>query len=153
VQQAHRHCGKQGVADKKKQRCLRNREDDVMNAALLIATVLTAQNPVLLDADPLQVERIDAAYEELADGDTQRAIAQLEAMGALTSNDPALLINLGSAYARMGRTADARALFTRARDAREHYDLELAGGAWVDSRRAATLALAQLNNRPAMAAR
>lgn len=94
----------------------------------------------------------DVAYEELAAGRTEGAIASLEASLKETPGDPALLINLGTAYARAGRMEEARDAFRAAIAAEDRYRVQLADGSWEDSRRIARLALDSLD-RTALAAR
>jgi Flp pilus assembly protein TadD len=89
-------------------------------------------------------DRVDVAFEALAQGRTAEAVAQLQQSRSQQVNDPAVLINLGTAYARQGRTSEARAMFEAAMKSSERYDLELADGSWVDSRKAAKMALANL---------
>ena len=67
-------------------------------------------------------------------------------------DDPALLINLGAAYARKGDAARAAGAFQAAIDSDTRYDLELADGTWVDSRQAARRALETLRNSAQFAA-
>ena len=64
-------------------------------------------------------------------------------------NDPARLINLGQAYARTGRTAEAAQLFLTAMESRDQIDLILADGKVMNSREAAKQALAKLQSRVA----
>ena len=59
--------------------------------------------------------------------------------------DPALLINLGIAYAQNGSTAEARKSFEAALASREVVELETANGTATDSRRLARRALAMLS--------
>jgi cytochrome c-type biogenesis protein CcmH/NrfG len=94
----------------------------------------------------------DVAYEELAAGRTEGAIASLETSLKETPDDPALLINLGTAYARAGRMDDARDAFRAAIAAEDRYRVQLADGSWEDSRKVARLALDSLD-RTALAAR
>lgn len=94
-------------------------------------------------------DRTDVAYQALSEGRTAEAIAQLD----VESDDPATLINLGTAYARQGRMADARAAFTAAIRSKDHYVLELADGRWVDSRKAAKMALESLEKSGSIALR
>jgi cytochrome c-type biogenesis protein CcmH/NrfG len=94
----------------------------------------------------------DVAYEELAAGRTEGAIASLEASLEKTPGDPALLINLGTAYARAGRLEEARDAFRAAIAAEDRYRVQLADGSWEDSRKIARLALDSLD-RTAFAAR
>lgn len=102
------------------------------------------------DSDPAKV---DVAFEALSEGRTAEAISRLETSSAIESAQPAALINLGTAYARQGRTADAQAAFTSALTARQHYYVELADGRWVDSRKAAKMALARLEKSTGLAMR
>ena len=91
-----------------------------------------------------QYETRDVAYEELVGGDNAAAIAALEDALAENPADPAILINLGTAHARMGNYERAEFYFNAARESDVQYDLELAGGRWLDSRDAATLALSSV---------
>lgn len=105
-----------------------------------------AENVAVLGA-PEGVEQQDVAYDALAAGEAREAVANLEALRAENPGDPALLINLGSAYAQLGDVARAEACFREAADSETRYSLELADGSWVDSRRAAQTALRQLRDR------
>lgn len=91
-----------------------------------------------------ETDRVDVAFEALAEGRTAEAVVQLQQNGGVEEGDPAVLINLGTAYARQGRIDEARAMFEAAMTSSERYDLELADGSWVDSRMAAKMALANL---------
>ena len=94
----------------------------------------------------------EAAYEQLAAGENRDAIARIEAALKETPSDPALLINLGTAYAREGRTNEARDAFRRAIASDDPYRVQLADGSWEDSRKVARLALDSLD-RTAFAAK
>lgn len=89
-------------------------------------------------------QQIDVAFDALAAGRTSEAVARLQQGGGAEAGDPAVLINLGTAYARQGRIAEARAMFEAAAKSGKRYDLELADGSWVDSRKAARMALSSL---------
>lgn len=115
-------------------------------AAALTGAALAVPSAVL--ASESGADRVDVAYQALSEGRTAEAIAQLD-----KTSDPAALINLGTAYARQGRTEDARAAFTAAINSRDHYYLELADGSWVDSRKAAKMALAGLEKSSGIALR
>jgi predicted Zn-dependent protease len=118
--------------------------------ATIASTLLLAQGvpfPAERQAGPA-----DAAYEELAAGQTENAITSLEASLRETPGDPALLINLGTAYARAGRMNEARAAFREAIASEDRYRVELADGSWEDSRKVARLALESLD-RTALAAK
>ena len=85
-------------------------------------------------------DRIDVAYQELSEGRTSEAIAKLDGTSAVLQGDPSALINLGTAYARLGQSDKARNFYRAAITSRERYDLQLSDGSWLDSRRAARLA-------------
>lgn len=84
------------------------------------------------------------AYHALMVGDNEAAVEKLES-GKLT--DPAVMINLGQAYVRTGRTGDAAKMFTAAMNSNRSFDLVLADGQVVNSRKAAEMALNNLNGR------
>jgi tetratricopeptide (TPR) repeat protein len=112
-------------------------------AAIIIATALAQAAPATLN---------DVAYTELSSGNSGAAVRKLE-NDAMDRSDPALLINLGTAYARQGATDKALAAFRAAIASPDRYDLELSDGSWMDSREAARQALAKLQSRTAQAAR
>ena len=107
--------------------------------------LLTQSSTTTLIADG--TEQTDAAYDQLASGETQAAITRLEAALAENPGDPALLINLGSAYAETGDLNRAAAAYQAAANSEDRYRLELADGQWVDSRTAARRALQTLETR------
>jgi Flp pilus assembly protein TadD len=80
-------------------------------------------------------------YKALASGNNERAISDM-LDGSISRHDPAFLLNLGQAYARTGRLAEARELFRRAARKTENVDLVLADGRVVSSKLAARQALA-----------
>jgi Flp pilus assembly protein TadD len=109
-------------------------------AAFVASAVLTQ---VVAPVSPVApaVEFVDVAYQELASGRAEQAIARIRANPEIESDDPAALINLGTAHARLGRMDEARDFFMAAVASTNRYDLQLADGRWVDSRRAARMAL------------
>ena len=114
-----------------------------MTALYALSVLLFAQAGATgVDANATQ-ER-DVAYEQLANGEAQSAITRLEAALVENPDDPALLINLGSAYAQTGDQERAAGFYRAAIDSDIRYRLELANGDWVDSRRAARMALRTL---------
>lgn len=118
-----------------------------MVATLLIASAALAHSsapPITVDAN---ADRIDVAYEELVRGQPEAAISKIRSNVKLDADEPAALINLGSAYARIGRTSEAQACYRSAIASNNRYDLELADGRWMDSRRAARLAVEMLAKR------
>ncbi|GGD65615.1 hypothetical protein GRI62_11175 [Erythrobacter arachoides] len=122
-----------------------------MLATLALAPLLFAQAVTSVMVEQ-QYEQRDVAFAELAAGDAPAAIAALEAELAQHPDDPALLINLGSAWSRAGNAERAEFYYRAARDTDQRYNLELADGRWIDSRDAAQLALASVELR-ALAAR
>lgn len=88
-------------------------------------------------------------YDALVAGENDRAISQIMTNDRVSRNDPAKLINLGQAYARTGRTAEAEQLFNAAMQSRDDFDLILADGTVMNSKEAARLALAKLRMRVA----
>ena len=115
-------------------------------------TILTT-HPGGGDFEPFSHGEMTFAFEPLtAAGRTENATARLEASLAETPGDPALLINLGTAYARAGRMDEARDAFRAAIAAEDRYRVQLADGSWEDSRKVARLALDSLD-RTALAAK
>lgn len=86
-------------------------------------------------------------YEALMRGDNERAIAEILTSEQVSKHDPAKLLNLGRAYARMGRTDEAAAIFMAAMQNRENVDLVLADGRVINSKDAARKAYASLQMR------
>jgi Flp pilus assembly protein TadD len=115
--------------------------------ALLVAAAIGAPATAReLVADGVTV--LPVAYETLRAGQTDDAIRALQASSDLSPRDPSRLINLGSAYARLGQMEEAAAMFRAAATSPIRYDLELADGSYMDSRWAARTALARLAARP-----
>lgn len=104
----------------------------------MIATLIAAS----VAAQPVAVE---VGFKQLAAGHDAAAVTQLEGESA-EAGDPARLINLGIAYARLGEEARARTLFEAAQALRDRVELETATGTWVDSRVLARQALAMLDS-------
>lgn len=116
-----------------------------MIANLVMGTLMLAQaGSMAVLSDEQQTQVTDVAYETLAAGEARQAIDNLEALLVQNPGDPALLINLGSAYAQVGDTAKAAQYYREAAASETRYQLELADGSWVDSRRAARTALLRL---------
>ncbi|MFC0202696.1 hypothetical protein [Novosphingobium soli] len=115
-------------------------------AAVVLGTSALSQGEPAAGGD-------DVAYAELSAGQPQEAVRKLEAGGAPRSDDPAVLINLGAAYARAGQADKALAAYRAAVATPVRYDLELADGTWVDSRIAARQALRNMLAASAVAAR
>lgn len=125
-------------------------------AILAGATVpaVSAHDSIVAQAPGSQTgDHIDVAYDQLVKGRAEAAISHIRANPAIEAGDPAALINLGTANAMLGRTSDARALYLAAASSDNHYLLELADGRWMDSRRAARLALTRLSQEGTLALR
>ncbi len=88
-------------------------------------------------------------YEALMRGDNERAVSQIMANQQISKHDPAKLLNLGRAYARIGYTEQAAGYFKAAMQIRESLDLVLADGRVMNSKDAAREAYANLQTRVA----
>lgn len=114
--------------------------------AIAFSAPAAAQSIVVVTAPQAESEDVlPVAYAEMKAGDNRAAIAKLTGDTTLDARDPSRLINLGTAYARLGRTADAAAAYDAAAASPIRYDVELANGRYVDSRWAARTALANLD--------
>ena len=115
-----------------------------MSVSALIVGLLLAQAAapaITVEGEGAEVNgQIDVAYQELTEGRSAEALAKLDSSRAVNDGDPSALINLGTAYARLGQGDKARDLYRTAIVSRVRYDLQLADGSWLDSRRAARLA-------------
>lgn len=122
-----------------------------MSATTLFAGLLLAQSAplALVQNTPASV---DVAYEEISEGRNEAAITRILANRDL-AEDPAALINLGTASARMGDAAKAQDYYRAAIASPKRVYLELADGSWMDSRRAAQAAMNGLGARQTLAAR
>lgn len=87
----------------------------------------------------------ELAAQTLAAGREEEALAVLERASAADPHDPAVLINLGIAYAHKGDDAKARAAFEAALNSHEVVELDTADGSVTDSRRLARKALRMLD--------
>lgn len=124
-----------------------------MAADFALAMVLATLSPSAAVTDILSPPtQSDVAYEELRAGNNDAAIRHLEDAAAGQRDDPARLINLGTAYARDGRPAEAEAMFRAALKSEQRW-LELADGRWLDSHAAARLALTRLGQQGSLALR
>lgn len=123
-----------------------------MPATLVLSVLAAAALTSTPGAEPVVIEQREVAYEEIAAGRPDAAIRTIEPRLAADPEDPALLINLGAAYARKGDASRAEQAFQAAIDSRTRYQLELADGSWTDSRRAARRALATLQRGTQFAA-
>ncbi|MFZ9395579.1 MAG: hypothetical protein ACO25F_05890 [Erythrobacter sp.] len=117
-------------------------------AALALAHVSAGaiEEAGLPDSGTIEVTAAETrgGYEALMAGDNARAIAEIEANRSLAQDDPARLINLGIAHARLGDTARAQDLFSAAVATSDQMELETATGEWIYSRAIARQALNRL---------
>ncbi|KQN00699.1 hypothetical protein ASE85_08605 [Sphingobium sp. Leaf26] len=123
-------------------------------AAMMMGLALAAMMPGMAQAAPEEMVVVGAPDGTLAAtaiqagrfADAQRKLAAMPVYG---ENDPARLINLGNAYAGLGRMAQAREAYRSARFAPE-VTLVLANGTEESSRSVAVRALGRLNPSYAM---
>ena len=124
-----------------------------MVATLVLAGLMfaqAAQPAITLESTP---DRLDVGYRELVQQRPADAIERIAANRSLEADDPAALINLGTANARLGNSDAALDHYRSAIVSRQRYDLELADGRWMDSRAAARLAVKMLAKGEALALR
>ncbi len=115
-----------------------------MFATATMAILMVTQASTATPIETSGIESRDVGYESIASGEARSAIAQLEAARTENPDDPALLINLGAAYAAVGEYELAQQAYRDAIASEDRYELELANGDWIDSRRAARMALLSL---------
>jgi Flp pilus assembly protein TadD len=105
----------------------------------------TAGTPALSAGSETQrMSNVPVAYEAMKAGQNDVAIREILADQSVRADDPSRLINLGTAYARIGRVNEAAAMYRAAIRSDERYAVELSDGQWVDSQDAAKRALARL---------
>ena len=124
-----------------------------MLVSILVASAAMAQSPSPAASTEANVDHVDVAYEELMTNRNREAVEEILASRLDDKGDPAALINLGTAYARLGDTEKARACFEAAIHSDTRYMLELADGRWMDSRRAARKAAKALADAETLALR
>jgi hypothetical protein len=117
-----------------------------MSTSLFLAAALMAQAPATLTVPAPSVPSTDVGYGELMAGRPEAAIARIERGGLARAGDPLALINLGTAYKMLGRKVEAQRLYRAAATSDDRFDVELSDGRWMDSRRAATLAMARVGS-------
>lgn len=123
-------------------------------AAVLMGLALAAIAPGVAMAAPEDVVVVGVpdgglAANALMSHDFQKAATKLKAVWPDGANDPARLINLGNAYAGMGRLVAAREAYRSARFAPEVM-LVMADGSEGSSRDVARRAISRLNPSYAM---
>ena len=129
-----------------------------MSATMLVAALLAQSAPLIVvpgyeGRTGSEIAYAEVGYDELSAGHNAAAIHRIRANRALDMDDPAALINLGTASARMGDMAKAEGYYRAAMASRSRYELELADGRWMDSRQAARSALSRLSQGQMLAAR
>jgi hypothetical protein len=113
-----------------------------MFGCVLLASAAIAAAPVPVDVSASRADWFDVGYDELRGGHAEAAIDRIRANRSISADDPSALINLGAAHARIGKSDEARAFYLAAIASKERYDVQLADGRWMDTRRAARLAIA-----------
>lgn len=122
-----------------------------MSTSLFLAAALMAQGPMTLTVPAPSVPATDVGYHELVAGRPEAAIARIERNGLARAGDPLALINLGTAYKMLGRKDEAQRLYRAAAASDDRFDVELADGRWIDSRRAANIAIARIGSSEMLA--
>ena len=118
-------------------------------SALIAGTMGTAVHAEPSKTGEISYPKESIGYEALMRGDNERAIFHIMANEQVSSGDPAKLLNLGRAYARMGHTDEAAKMFKAVLESRESVDLVLADGSVMNSKVAARKAYASLQRRVA----
>ena len=85
-----------------------------MSVTLFLAAAAATAQPTAVPVNSESVEQIEVAYDALAEGRNQAAIEQMRNSDLVKAGDPAALINLGTAYARLGMIEEARESFDAA---------------------------------------
>ncbi|WP_157696629.1 tetratricopeptide repeat protein [Porphyrobacter sp. CACIAM 03H1] len=117
-----------------------------------LAVALFAATPLAGVPSAALADAPELAVRPLVAGKAEQALATLEKASAADPHDPAVLINLGIAYAHAGDEAKARAAFEQALACHEVVELDTADGSATDSRRLARKAIKMLERgefRPA----
>lgn len=123
-----------------------------ISAVLAMAAIVPGAAMAASDAQDLVVVGVPdgrLAAKAISGGNFEAARRKLEPMRVFGENDPARLINLGNAYAGLGRIDQAREAYRAARFAPEQV-LTLANGMEESSRAVAQRALGRLNPAYAM---
>lgn len=108
------------------------------------ALALFAATP-LADGPAANLNPPELAVRPLAAGRAEQALATLQKASAANPDDPAVLINLGIAYAQAGDEAKARGAFEAALASDDVVELDTADGETTDSRRLARKAIRMLD--------
>ena len=115
-------------------------------ALALAAPAALAGSPIAdKDAESIANSATEFAADLIMAGDKRAAMMRLEEKRDADPKDPAILINLGIAYAQLGYDQKARDQFKGALSSDVSQDLELADGRTMESRRLARRALQMLD--------
>lgn len=120
-------------------------------AALLTQSAVMVTPPLTVPAPALPSG--DVGFNEIMANRPLAAIKRIEASELARKGDPLAMINLGTAYKMVGRKDEAARLYRTALRSDDRYDVQLANGRWIDSRRAATLAMSRLGTDEVLAMR
>jgi Flp pilus assembly protein TadD len=112
----------------------------VFASAMIAASGASAGTP----ATEIGYERGALGFEALMANDNETALRQIQSTKSVPHNDPARLINLGRAHARLGNVSQAQQAFEAAANCKEHFDIVLSSGKVMNSRKAAMLSLQSL---------
>ena len=110
------------------------------------AVALLATSSVMAESRNFEIgyERGALGFEALMANDNETALRQIQTAKSVPHNDPARLINLGRAHARLGNVTQAQQAFEAAANCREHFYIVLSSGKVMNSRKAAMLSLQSL---------
>lgn len=111
----------------------------MFGSMILMSAALAGSAPVEVSAP--RPESVDVGYEDLRAGRAEAAIQRIQSNRLVSADDPSALINLGAAHARVGKLEEARAYYIAAIASRDRYDVQLSDGRWMDTRRAARMAI------------
>lgn len=117
--------------------------------ALFAGTMVSAAQAKPATNGEMAYPQGSIGYEALVRGDNEQAISQIMSSEQVSKSDPAKLLNLGRAYARIGETDKAAGYFMAVMQSRENVDLVLADGRVMNSKEAARKAYANLQMRVA----
>ncbi|MFN3470449.1 MAG: hypothetical protein ACK4G2_09010 [Novosphingobium sp.] len=128
-----------------------------MPNTFLLAAALMSQSAVMI-TPPLTVPAPalpsgEVGFSEIMAGRPLAAISRIESGDLIKADDPLALINLGTAYKMIGRKDVAARHYRKALASDERYDVQLADGRWLDSRRAARLAMSGIDRNETLALR
>jgi tetratricopeptide (TPR) repeat protein len=113
---------------------------------IAVALLVAVAGPAFAEPQyEIGYDRGSLGYEALVANNNKMALDQLARDRSVPNTDPAKLINIGRAYARLGDFTRAEEAFTAALHCKDEMDLVLADGREMNSRKAAKLALKELH--------